>query len=178
MRLIWAGALVLWAGSAGAESLCGLTDEAEILARLAGAWDGEIRVSVETETVSVTEPLAERWAMLAPDGSFTTALNNNLDVDVVLRLATEPVIDVDGVDDLLDTTDSAWIADALSDTPCGPEALPQLTGAVTGRPDVSGIVMLIGYFDDRLLMLIALELRGDHGLAFVSATALLQMPGG
>ena len=174
MRMIPAALLACWAGGAGAESLCDVTDG--VFDRLAGDWAGAVTASVETETLSVTDEVMPGLSTLSADGAFGIDFIQDLvGAGAVVRLTHGAVVhDVDGVDDLLDTTETAWMADALSDTPCGPEALPQLSGTVDHGPDLTGTLTLIAYFDDRVLMLSELEYRGDWGLAFVTAAALLE----
>ena len=166
-------ALVL-SGPAAAASLCGEADAEALLSRLAGAWQGAPRVSIETETLSVVrEGEVESHALGAEGGFVTPLVEGFTGAPVMLALSATPVQDVDGVDDLLDTVEAADLADLLSDTPCGPEALPQFTGRFAVPGQVSGEVTLIAYFDDRVLMLTEAELTGDWGLAFTTTAVLL-----
>ena len=165
----------LAASPAAAESLCGVTGEVA-LTQLVGNWIGDVQGNIETETVSVTDVVAPGVASVGEDGRFAIDILGVLAGagEAVTLTPVETIYDVDGVDDLLDTVEAAWIADALSDTPCGPESLPQLRGVVDYAPDLTGQIVLIPYFDDRVLMLAEWENRGDWGLAFLTLAALLQ----
>ena len=160
------------ATAATADSLCGRTDAAVLLQTLAGAWDGTGGVWVETETVSSGETLESSAAYLGGNGLLDLAFLEGLGAGAVeVKLA--PTYDVDQIDDFLTTTESDWIADELSDTPCGPEALPQFTGEVDEGPDLTGTATVVAYFDDRALLVLDLETRGDWGYAEVTVTTLL-----
>ncbi|MGR3435501.1 MAG: hypothetical protein ACU0CO_11540, partial [Shimia sp.] len=67
------------------------------------------------------------------------------------------------------------IADALSDTLCGPEALPQFVGVIDtgGGIAAEGTITVIAYFDDRMLQVTELTLRSAETVVFVTETALL-----
>lgn len=171
--------LILGPVHAAAQSLCDQRDPAKVMEALVGLWRGDVAVSVETETVSATEVMDAGRHWMREDGGFVTYLIAGwTEAPVDLALSEAPIYDVDGVDDLLETTSREVFADLLSDTPCGPETLPQMTGQFVsdlaeGEGSVTGAVTLIGYFEDRVLMLVEAELTGDWGLGFVTATALL-----
>lgn len=137
-------------------------------------------MSIETETLSVTQDLdADTDVIVTPQGAITWPMTDQW-LRSALRLAPRDApLDVDTVDDLLDTTETAWIADAVGDTLCGPETLPQMSATFRVAPQsgsqdsVSGTLTLIPYFDDRVVLLAQIELRGDWGLGFVTASALL-----
>jgi len=84
-----------------------------------------------------------------------------------------PVYDVDGVDDILETVEAEWIADAVSQTPCGPRQLLQLTADVDMGEQGGGAVTFIPYFSNQLVMISEVEIEGDWGIAFVTEAALL-----
>ncbi len=174
MRIALFCALLVVPGTVAAESLCDVGGG--IIPRLAGVWDGTVAMSVETEALSVTDEGLPVLSVLFDDGRFGTAWMQDIvgAGETVTLSRSDGTYDVDGVDDLLETAEADWMADALSDTPCGPEALPQLRGAVDYAPDLTGDLTLIAYFDDRILMLAELEYRGDWGVAFVIAAALLE----
>lgn len=175
-RIVYAAiGLGLAAQGAAAESFCGRSDHTAVLAQLAGAWTGEVSVSVETETLSVTQIATPGHSDISTDGRFQIDFVDQMigENSALTLMPSDQGYDVDTVDDLLSTTQTEWMADTLSDTLCGPESLPQFTGRIEFAPDLVGDVTLIAYFDDRVLMLSELEARGDHGLAFVTSAALL-----
>lgn len=171
--------LALSATTAQADSLCAVTDPQRINDVLAGAWSQEGAISIETETLSVTQPLDDDTPVTIENGTALVWPMTDQWLNEALSLITAPVrLDVDGVDDLLDTADAFWIADAVGDTPCGPEDLPQVSGSFTageqGKDDViTGTLTLIPYFEDRVVLLAELEMRGAWGLAFVTGASLL-----
>ncbi|WP_143093045.1 hypothetical protein [Celeribacter neptunius] len=155
------------------ESLCGRRDAAAILAEIAGEWDSALSVQVEAETISTLREIEGDWALIEADGSFLNAFLDEL-IGVPVQLApTETGYDVDQVDDLLATTEAAWIADALSETRCGPEDLPQLRAGFLAGAGLSGDVTLIPYFTDRVLMLFRIDYPGDWGHSEVIGTGYL-----
>lgn len=164
---------VLWAGAAQAGSLCGVTDEAAVRAAMTGGFTQAGALSIETETLSVTEPFADEPVIIDPAGRIMLPVVDQWTGQDVRTTLSGGIYDVDGVDDLLDTVDAAWIADAVGDTPCGPEELPQITGTFASGEDLSGRVTVIGYFSDRMVVLTQVDLRGDWGIAFVTIAALL-----
>ena len=85
----------------------------------------------------------------------------------------DPIYDVDGVDDILETTGSEWIADAVSLTPCGPDGLLQPTADFAFDELVTGQVTVIPYFSDSMLMIVEARLRGDFGVAFITTSTLM-----
>ena len=159
----------LWAGSGHADSLCGVTAQ-EALPQIIGAWTYEGAVSVETETLSIVEPDTGR-AIVGGDGSFAAPPVSRW-IAAPVDLRGEVVYDVDQVDDLLETVEAAWIADAVSLTPCGPEGLPQLTAEFMNE-ELTGQVTLLPYFTDLSVMIVEAELRGEWGLAFITTAALM-----
>ena len=172
MRHVLTAAALALASPAGAESLCDRSDAAALLALLSGSWTGAVEVWVEADTISTGRDVPEGGVVLGGNGLLDSAFLDGLGAGPV-PLTLGQVYDVDGVDDLLDTTESAWMADDLSDTPCGPEALPQFSGTIDAGPDLTGTATLIAYFDDRVLMLYDLEARGDWGFAEVTGSSLL-----
>jgi len=160
--------------TANADTMCGRLDIGA-LDELQGQWISDIAISLESETLSVTE-VEEKSVTSILAGALRTPLIARIagpDATVSLTLQ-DTFYDVDGVDNMLDTTDSAWIADSLSDTPCGPESLMQFSGLLVVAGANTGRVTVIPYFTDRVLLIAELEMRGDFGLAFVTATGLLQ----
>lgn len=155
------------------ESLCGRRDGVAILAELAGAWDNALTVQVETEGLSTLREIEGDWALLEADGAFLNAFLDELIGAPVTLAFVEEGYDVDQVDDLLEATESDWIADALSETPCGPETLPQFRAGFKGGAGLSGQITLIPYFTDKALMLFQIDYLGDWGLSEVTGTALL-----
>ncbi|WP_281982386.1 hypothetical protein [Thalassorhabdomicrobium marinisediminis] len=162
---------VLFAPPLHAESLCGVSDVDFILDQIEGRWAADGNVSVESETLSVFKPLPD-VVVIGPDHRLTTRMTRNMGLTPELDVAAAPY-DVDAVDDMLDTVEAAWIADAVSDTPCGPEELTQLSAEVRVDDVITGHVTLIPYFTDRVVLIAEVETRGDWGLAFVTHGLLL-----
>ncbi|WP_371154284.1 hypothetical protein [Jannaschia sp. 2305UL9-9] len=160
-----------------AEGLCDVTDLAR-LQMLAGTWSGVEHRSFETldDTRMGVTPLivtlADGGGVLTYASDLTSGL---FDEAPALTLARDGAYDVDAVDDMLDTTAHAELADTLSDTLCGPEALPQLVVPVSidAEIDVEGAITLIAYFSDRLLQITEMTVRSDEVVLYVTATALL-----
>jgi hypothetical protein len=97
--------------------------------------------------------------------------------EVALTWAAPKPYDVDRVDDVLDTTESGELADLLSDTQCGPEALPQVQVVLPefeGGITVFGTITLVPYFDDRVLEISELTLKSDETVLFMTETVLLR----
>ena len=165
---------LLAAAPAAAENLCGAGPDA--FARLDGAWTAEPKLSLENEVLSeIRAPGPETLTL--EDGTLASDLIDGLlGAPVPLVPSDAPVYDVDAVDDLLDTTEHADLADVLSDTLCGPEALPQAVATieVDGGIGVEGTITLIAYFDDRLLELTELQVTSDETVVFLTRTALLE----
>ncbi len=161
---------VLIAGAADAQSLCNVQAGPELIHSLSGDWTLEGATSVETETISIVVPETE--SAIITDGTFAA--------DVIDRWTGEPltlepgqVYDVDAVDDMLETAEVDWIADAVSLTPCGPEALPQMTGIFDNGDALTGQATLIPYFADQIVLIVEVETIGTAGLAFLTTAALL-----
>ncbi|QFU08310.1 hypothetical protein PARPLA_02908 [Rhodobacteraceae bacterium THAF1] len=166
----------LCASPAVTDSLCGETDAARLNAVLAGEWDREAHIQLESETLSILRQTAPEIVTLGADGTLQTAfIDDQIGSSLPLMLAHDTPYDVDAVDDMLDTTETPEFADILSDTPCGPEDLPQLQGMLpeTEGMSVAGTITLIPYFDDRILEITELELKSEGALIFMTATALL-----
>lgn len=171
--VVYVTALLAAAPAFAGESLCGVTDQAAVLSALAGDWDGALSVQIEGDTLSVLRADESGYSQIGTDGVFVNSfLEPLLSQDPVLTL-WEQKLDVDRVDDLLEVTEREDIADAVSLTPCGPEALPQLTGLFQNGEELSGQVTLIPYFTDQIVMLILAETHGDLGYAEITGAALL-----
>ena len=155
---------------ATAESLCGVTDTGAVLNAIDGAWVAEGAISIETETLSVTEPF-ELAAIVTQDATLSAGLLSNGYPIPLEDLGA--VYDVDQVDDMLDTVEAVWIADAVSETLCGPEGLLQLSGVISGAEGHIGTVTLLPYFSDRIVVITEYELKGDWGIGFVTSAGLL-----
>ncbi|MCA0043619.1 hypothetical protein [Celeribacter litoreus] len=154
------------------ESLCGWTDEAKVVRAIAGTFDSALAVQIEADLLSTRQLVDDRVSVEA-DGHFTDAFLDEL-LGAPLPLTLGPVFyDVDAVDDLLETTGSDWIADAVSLTPCGPEGLPQLSAAFEAGEGLYGQVTLIPYFTDKIVMLIQMDYLGEWGMSEITGTALL-----
>lgn len=158
-----------------AEGFCGASDAARIAGRLGGQWSYAGQLSLYGETTDATRSVGPVTARL-DNLTLTTPFLDDLGVaPLPLEVNAGVAYDMDEVDDVLDATDSAGFADALSDTRCGPEALPQLTGIVEtgGEMSVDGTVTLIPYFDDRVLAITELTLSGAGAVIFHTETALM-----
>jgi len=168
------------AGPVSAESLCGVTDQDAVLGAIAGSWGLEGSSALETETLSMVEPVVGA-AVIGADGQVVSAevLQGAVVPDIALDddspavEVTESPYDVDQVDDILETVEADWIADAVSATPCGPEGLTQLAYTYAFETEATGRVTLIPYFTDQVLMISEAELKGDWGLAFFVSAVLL-----
>ncbi len=167
--------LLLAALPAEARSLCGVTDEAEVLAAISGIWQAEERISLENAATSLIRVPAPARAEIGPGGIETDFLDGLTGAPLPLRRTDPPPYGVDAIDDLLETTGHAELADRLSDTPCGPEELPQLVARLPAgtAPDATGTVTLLAYFDDRLLQITEMVLRSEETVLFLTGTALL-----
>ncbi len=158
------------------ESLCGVTDETAVLRAISGVWYSDGGTSVESETLSVIE-VQKSSAAIYPQGNFSFDLDMSAQGPNVLA-AGGVVYNVDQIDDILETVEAEWIADAVSLTPCGPEDLLQLSMQLKldpnpSGPNSTGTVTLIPYFNDKVLMISEVEMRGEWGLAFMTMAALL-----
>ena len=165
--------LIFGATTAQSDSFCGVTDEAAVLDALQGHWVRAGATSIESVSISEVSPVS--WpAEFGRTGEVdawevTTAFAIS---DVVLGF-DGPIYDVDGVDDILETTGSEWIADAVSLTPCGPDGLLQPTADFAFDELVTGQVTVIPYFSDSMLMIVEARLRGDFGVAFITTSTLM-----
>ncbi|WP_425098411.1 hypothetical protein [Tropicibacter sp. S64] len=177
MRIAVCLALLL-PGMAAAEGFCNVTDAAEVFARIEGAWLRRGSLSIESATDS--QLMASQVYKLTLDGAGmaeSSFLDGVLGAPQQMMLADPRPYDVDRVDDVLDTTERPDIADTLSDTLCGPEALPQLVIPVAmafGGTKIDGQVTLIPYFDDRILEITEYMATLDEGVLHVTETVLLR----
>ncbi|MGR3492657.1 MAG: hypothetical protein ACU0DW_11410 [Shimia sp.] len=133
-------------------------------------------MSLETATTSILRPSAAYTVTLTADGQIESRfIDSRLGRGVPLVDADVPPYDVDRVDDVLATTEREDIADALSDTLCGPEALPQLVATIDAGEGIEaeGTITLIAYFSDRILQVTELTLRSEDAVFFMTETALL-----
>ncbi|WP_136441463.1 hypothetical protein [Pacificoceanicola onchidii] len=178
-RIFACGILALWPLDALAEGFCGVTNLAEITARIAGAWQREGTASIVNETTDVVRPSADYVTDFMANGQIANAFFDGVTGEALPAELKDPrPYDVDLVDDMLDTTGRADLADDLSDTLCGPEQLPQLSVTLNladaGDFQVIGTVTYIPYFDDRILEIGRLELKSDETILFMTETALLR----
>lgn len=172
--------LALHTTAAQAASLCGVTDPQEVLEALAGDWTVDGATSVETETVSDVDQIVGSF-VLATDARFASewvaspgpARPVTIAADSPVLRIEGAIYNVDQIDDMLDTVEADWIADDLSETPCGPEGLPQLTHKLDIEGTIAVRVTVIPYFTDAVLLISEAEMTGDWGLAFVTTAALL-----
>jgi hypothetical protein len=177
-RLFAIAALMIAPSWALADGFCGVTDPAEVFARLAGSWEREGSTSVEGADTSFVRPARVFATRISADGVFQSGfVDSRIGEEVALEWVTPKPYDVDRVDDVLDATERADLADVLSDTRCGPEALPQLQLELPefeGGVSVFGTITLVPYFDDRVLEISELTLRSDGTVLFMVETVLLQ----
>lgn len=173
MRLTLAMFCLALALPASARNLCGVDDREAALAAIAGEWRAEEAISLENETTSLMRRPAPAREVVTAEGRLGTGfLDDTTGGTVALALARPGPYDVDRVDDVLETTESPAFADMLSQTRCGPEDLPQLVAVLDG-PEAEGRVTLIAYFDDRMLRITELTLRGEGAVLFMVAAALM-----
>lgn len=166
------------AAPAHAASLCGVTDPVRLYEALGTLWAPEQpRLSLENETTSILRDGPSDEVTISPAGTYDSTFTDSLTgAPLDLTLAEARPYDVDGVDDMLDTTENAVLADILSDTPCGPEDLPQFVAEIPATEGMSagGTITLIAYFDDRVLRIMKLELKSEETILFLTETALLR----
>lgn len=164
-------ALCLMSGPVSADSLCGVAGDVA-LAQLGGFWNVDGATSVELMNESVVGSY-DGLALLKTSGGFTASGIGRFNGDEVTLVARQ-VYDVDGVDDLLETVEAEWIADRVSETPCGPEALPQFSARFGDEETAwAGRVTLVPYFTDQIVLLAEIEMTGAWGIAFTTYAALL-----
>lgn len=163
-----------------AENLCDVTDPSR-LADLAGTWAGAQAISLEGLDSSRQRSVPDHGVTLAVDAAGGLSIGSEfIDSVTGTRLPLAPLrpvpYDVDRVDDVLDTTGAEDVADLLSDTRCGPEALPQLVARLSAGDAVTveGTITLIPYFSDRMLQITQVELQSGAALIYLTATALLR----
>ncbi len=180
MKYAWI-ALAVLTTPVHAESLCDVSDMAQVLDAVQGGWTLQGGTSVEGTNVSVTENTIGHVA-IDDQGRFASVevlADEDMPQAIIdgaspMIVPTATVYDVDGVDDILDTVEAPWIADALSMTPCGPEGLQQLNVPVETTPEVNAVVTLIPYFTDGLLLISEAEVTGEWGIAFITSAGLLR----
>lgn len=163
--------LILTASGAQAESLCGVTDAAVVFGHLQGDWTLTGAISVETETLSVVE-VTNGTAQFMQDRAVILTHDGGAGIAVSLGLLGA-AYDVNGVDDILETVEAEWIADAVSTTPCGPDGLLQLSATSNANENETSRVTVVPYFSDKVVVIIESELTGDWGLGFITIAALL-----
>ncbi|TRD19045.1 hypothetical protein [Palleronia caenipelagi] len=155
-----------------AGSLCGVP-EAEVLDQITGEWEGAERLALDNEVTSLISETS--LAVTLRPGAYVSGLTDSLTGTPASLTAATERYDVDAVDEALDAADHAVLADLVSDTPCGPEDLPQFTVTLPETPGMSasGTITLIAYFTDRILHLSDLTLRSDETVLFGTGSALL-----
>jgi hypothetical protein len=178
-RFLMAAALAALAPVAAvADGFCGISDPTVVYERLAGSWVREGSTSVEGSTTSFVRPARMFATEIDANGQYYSGfVDSIMGEEVALRWAEPKPYDVDRVDDVLDITERADLADVLSDTQCGPEALPQLQIELPefeGGVTVFGTVTLVPYFDDRVLEISELTLKSDETVLFMTETVLLR----
>ncbi|SFK56182.1 hypothetical protein [Shimia haliotis] len=170
--------MALAPAGAWAEGFCGVTEPAEVYERLAGNWVREGSTSVEGADTSFVRPARAFGTAISAEGAFQSGfVDSIMGEPVEMRWMTPKPYDVDRVDDMLDTTERADIADLLSDTLCGPEDLPQLQidlPEFEGGVTVYGTITLVPYFDDRVLEISELTLKSPETVLFMVETAILR----
>lgn len=178
MRLIAVAVLAATPVAAMADGFCGVADQAEILSRLSGDWVRAGSTSIEGADTSFVREARVFATNISADGLFQSGFVDSLMGEALPLEAVEPkTYDVDRVDDMLETTGRADLADLLSDTRCGPEALPQLQLTLPeeeGGITVFGTITVIPYFDDRLLEISELTMKSGETVLFLTETVLLQ----
>lgn len=166
---------LLAASPAAADSLCGVDDAETVLAAIDGQWTSHEKISLTSSSDSyfrAPEPAAVAIRAGQIDSAFLDSLHGQ---PLTLELADAPIYDVDAVDEMLEVTRNEELADLLSDTPCGPEDLPQLVAHVPDTDGISagGTITLIPYFADRILKIVELELSSAEALLFMTGVAYM-----
>ena len=173
-----ARAIAIWllaAGPAAAQSLCGNDDAEAVLDAVEGRWTANEKIALESHADSYFRA-PDPAPVVIRDGQIDSAFLDSLQGQPLdLELADGPIYDSDAVDALLKDTRNETLADLLSDTPCGPENLPQLVARVPDTEGISagGTVTLIPYFEDRMLMVTELELSSPEALLFMTGVAYM-----
>lgn len=168
--------LAFMPGAAVAQGLCDVTDPAQIFAALEGDWSREGTMVLDNAVTEMVRASEEYSVQITGQGQIGSAFLDSLTGDMAQTSLPEPrPYDVDRVDDMLDSTGRADFADLLSDTKCGPEALPQLQIDLSAGQGitVTGTITYVAYFTDRVLELGQFELKSDETVLFVTETALL-----
>ncbi|SMP22497.1 hypothetical protein [Shimia sagamensis] len=164
--------------TAVADGFCGVSDPAVVYERLAGSWVREGSTSVEGSVTSFVRPARMFATEIDKDGQYYSGFVDSLMGEkVALTWAAPKPYDVDRVDDVLDTTGREDLADLLSDTHCGPEALPQLQIVLPefeSGISVFGTITLVPYFDNRVLEISEVTLKSDETVLFMTETVLLR----
>ncbi len=177
-RILMAAVAVLTPVAVMADGFCGVTDPVAVYEQLAGNWVRDGSTSVEGSTMSFVRPARKFATEISAEGLFSSGFVDSLMGDAVaLTWAAPKPYDVDRVDDVLDTTERADLADLLSDTQCGPMGLPQLQidlPEYEGGITVFGTITLVPYFDDRVLEISELTLKNDETVLFMTETVLLR----
>ena len=166
---------LLAAGPATAQSLCGNDDAEIVLEAIQGRWTAQEKIALESHADSYFRA-PDPTPVVIRDGQIDSAFLDSLQGQpLALELADGPIYDTDAVDALFEDTRNEALADVLSDTPCGPEDLPQLVARVpeTEGINAGGTVTLIPYFGDRMLMVTELELSGPEALLFMTGVAYM-----
>lgn len=169
-------AVSVFGTSGAADGFCGLGKPDIALAQIDGTWKREGSVSVFNETTDELRPSAPFTVQISGDGTFVSPFVDSLTgKPLTVSVLSAPAYDVDRIDDVLDTTGRADLADAVSDTLCGPSQLPQFQARldVSDGISVSGTVTLIAYFADRVLQVSELELKSEDTILFMTETVLL-----
>ena len=175
------------AGPAGAESLCDVPADMALMARLSGDWLGPVQVATVNEVLDDLRAIERDDAIptMIHAGGLRTETTERVWFKRPMPLAAAAApLDVDEVDAILEDTEAEDFADLLSDTPCGPEALPQLETRIDNietillfgegpAPVFDGTITLIPYFDDRILRLQKITVRSEERVVFLTAAALL-----
>ncbi len=177
-RFFAIAAVALAPVGAWADGFCGVTDPVAVFERLAGSWVREGSTSVEGADTSFVRPARVFATEIGADGMFQSGfVDSIMGEPVEMRWMAPKPYDVDRVDDVLDTTERADLADLLSDTLCGPEDLPQVQVELPefeGGVTVYGTITLVPYFDDRVLEISELTLKSPETVLFMVETAILR----
>jgi len=172
--LRFAFCLIAFALPVEAASLCDTPDSEAVKAAIEGRWTLTETLSLENETESMMRH-PDPVPITIRDGRIETPLIDSLIGRPVMLAMADAPYDVNAVDDILDATDSAELADLVSDTPCGPEGLTQLTATLRQTEGVAahGAMTLLPYFDDRMLVITELTLRSDETVLFLTGAGYL-----
>lgn len=154
------------------ESLCGVTNENDVLAELNGDWVMEGGLAFQAQGDTMLEPVVGT-VYLSDDGFFSLEMQGERGDVLFLRPNRRP-FDAEKLSALFERAGVSWIDDAITETSCAPEDLMQLR-ATSNNPDGDyNQVTIVAYSTAQVLMIVEVEtIQEGVGLAFVTVAALM-----